>query len=96
MRLTGEPWQTPADKTGCILKAEVGPTELRHRPVVVNVRALETFAIVLTGMLLALVDIQLAVFSLIACTDKKTHVLKEITGLSESFHVKQNKQTHIS
>lgn len=37
MRLTSESWQTPANEASCILKSELRLSELRHRPIVLNV-----------------------------------------------------------
>ena len=72
MWLTGESWQTVADEASCLFIAEICIAEFRQRPVVQDIWALETLAIILTGMLRTLIYIHLAVLSFITWTDAQT------------------------
>lgn len=86
--LTGESWQTVADEASGLFKAEIGFAEFRQHPIVQDIGALKTLATILTGLLLTLIFIHLAMFTLVTWTD--VHTCTSLTIFSKCVY-----STHI-
>lgn len=85
--LTCESGQARADEASCCFIAESRCAKLRQRLVNQDIRALETLAAVLTGILLTLVYVHLTVVSLVTCTGgTDTSLLTRSTCISFGFY----------